>query len=167
VNPQKYTNRPGQGSAYSYIDCVDLSNECIKITILSPEASRTKNEIVIRDSEIIAILPNLLNGDISCFDALQSLEVFLRNKHKEILGSSDSTTLFNTHFQTKIRLGYLMHNLLGKEDFATLCQFFPHTPEDKVKNIYDTPVKVVSDGIISSIKERFNSGFTSKINNLS
>jgi hypothetical protein len=58
-----------------------------------------KNEIEIRDSEIIAILPHLLNGDIACFDALQSLEVFLRNKHKESLGSSDSTTLFNTHFQ--------------------------------------------------------------------
>lgn len=152
VAPQQYSVCSGDGaSVYSYIDFVVLNKDSITINVVTPENPIVK-ELKITDPEIIAILPSLLNGKVSCFEAMESLEPFLRKKHN--LFPQSSSSFFQPN-PKKLSLGFLVWDLLKKEDFAVLCQFFPHEHTDRFKWMQDTPIKVVSKEIIEAIEENF------------
>lgn len=160
IHPQLYNVRPGNGSCYTYIDSVEIKADKVEIVISVPGSI---NQLVkISDPEIIKVLPSLLGGEISCCEALHQLKRFLKDKHKEKLAAlnvsfwkqSESDPEFKT---VKSRMYHLCWDLVtwAKEDFAILCQFFPHEYAQRLECIQDTPVKCVNGEIINAIKENF------------
>lgn len=155
-HPQKYDSISGNGNFYTYIESVTLKENKVMFTIAIPGADN--KQIEISEPEIIKILPSLLNGEISCCEALHKLEKFLRTKYSKNL-SSDS--FFQQSPELETRMSNLCWALVSWSDdpFAVLCQYFPHEYEDRVRWLQNKPIKVVSNEIIDAIKESFSSFF--------
>ena len=151
----EYKSRPGDGSVYSHIDHVELSENNIKMLILAPEAQlELPIEVEITSPEIIKILPSLLGGEISCYDAFQQLESHLRDVYKDKLAEYSPTSYSGRNLRSsdmKMRMVALCNMLLEHEGFAKLSLWFPHERENRFKWMQDTPIKVVSDEIIDGI----------------
>ena len=151
---EPYEIRPGDGSRYLDIDSVEIEQNTIKINI------RPMEHIIIEINtpEIISILPSLLNGEITCYDAIQSLEHLL-NKKYNLAPDNRVISFFTPGAQSEINKRQLLSvamDLVPEDDFIRLCWFFPRQYEDRFKFLSDVRTKVVSDEIIAAIKQNFS-----------
>lgn len=155
-HPKRYFARPGDGSVYTCIESVEMNNESVKISILVPDYNEgaKRIDIVISDHEVIKLLPSLLGGKISCFQAMLEAEGFLRKKHKIELASYHPDSFWQRGLRSadpRLHMFSLLNVLLQKEAFADLCHWFPHDEGERKKPLWDLPVNVVSDEILDHL----------------
>lgn len=157
VKPDRYYSSNGGGlNHYRYIDFVELKENKVTISILEPDTgtSGKRTEVVLIDPTIIEILPSLLGGEISGYQAYERLEEFLGFKHKELLDSAASWHSYLQSNDIKDRVFALYNCLISNEPFVRLCQLFPTNRQNASKLVQDIPFKVVSEEIIEAIKSQ-------------
>ena len=146
THPEIYFVRPGNGSYYTRIQDITITEKNIVFNIagfLSEDSDPEIFHIEITDPTCIEILPALLKGDISCFEALKRLEKHFCNRYgNQYIGDNSLPTIRR-----------LIMDLCGRDPFVKLCQFFPHINADRNAIAYTTPVKAVDNEIIQAVKQ--------------
>lgn len=152
-----YDVRPGGGKIYIYIESVEINKNSVEFTLIGPQ-NNFREVITINSPEEIALLPSLLDGRITGYDALQLLEPSIKKKYGINNSSSQSIpffTLGTQQLETKKRIRSLAMPLVGENPFVSLCWFFPRTKEANDDWISYMPNKVVDDDIIEGIIKNF------------
>ena len=138
-----------------YVDYIEIEqdrlNICITCPVDDPTFEITEPSIFsIREPEVLSILPLLLNGEITCYKAVESLKNFFIEKYHltpQIWQQSG-----------KERLLKLADRLLtvNEDDFIALCLLIPGQETFRGKNLLSNiPTKIVSDEVISAIQEHY------------
>ena len=161
LHPEKYVVTPGDGTAYSWMDSVELEINSlvlnINIQITESDVSHEQIIIAIEDDVLMQILPELLNGELSCYEAQVKLEPFLSPQITQ-------QRFYNpTETNEKKRIGRLFLDLENQNHpFAILCLFFPHHFNDRLSGVCTTRTKVINDEIYTAIKALDLSTFKKK-----
>ena len=146
---EPYYVRPGEGSVYSHIHNVTITDKGIRFNINSffeEGQPPSTSSIEITDMVCIDKLSMLLRGEISCFDALADLSSYLCKKHNHQL---------RLHPDPVIRMRILLNALSNKADpFIDFLFSFPHLRCFESGNmIYTKPIIAADDNIIHAIKQ--------------
>lgn len=146
VHPEIYYTL--QGVSYTRIKDVTITKQSILFNMAVFIAEGHEPErlyIEINDPTCIRLLPTLLKGEISCFDALKKLEKYFLKKYDLVPSYGDEME----------RILMLQSSLMGSQSdpFVHLCAAFPRTLADSENMVYITPVKAVNDEIIQAVKQ--------------
>jgi len=142
----EYTARSGDGSSYTRLSHVEFHESAVSLVIFTPSENKER-EFLINDTAYIELLPLLLSGKISCYQAMQNLIQYLSKKYGIELDKIPSRSDWGVPDEKNIM--FVVHRQLIKEDdFMRMIQYFPHTHQDRFENFYQIPTQVASIGLI-------------------